>query len=44
MKALELGKPELAFDLLKKHAELLYHPGKDVINSYLTYLRDQEDF
>ena len=44
MKALELGKPELSFELLRNHAELLYHPGKSVINSYLDYFRELEDF
>ena len=44
MKALELGKPELSFELLRNHAELLYHPRQSVISSYLDYFRDQEDF
>ena len=44
MKALELGKPDLSFELLRNHAELLYHPGKSVISSYLDYFREQEDF
>ena len=44
MKALQLGKPELSFELIRNHAELLYHPGIGVISSYLEYFRDQEDF
>ena len=31
LKALEIGKPELAFDLIENHAELLIHPKRSVM-------------
>jgi hypothetical protein len=37
MKALEIGKPEQAFDMIKFHAELMVHPHHRVLSSYLDH-------
>ena len=41
---MEIGKPELAYDVLKNHAELLTHPTEDVIIAFLDYAKQQEGF
>ena len=44
MKAVEIGKPELAYDVLKNHAELLTHPTEEVIGAFLNHAKQQEGF
>ena len=44
MKALQLGKPELAFDTISNHAELLTHPSEEVIGAFLDHFKQQDGF
>ncbi len=37
LKALELGYPEIMFEVLNLHEELVYHPHPKVIQAYLDY-------
>ena len=39
MKALDIGKPELAFELIKNHAELLSHPNPNVLQAFLDHFK-----
>ena len=44
MKALEIGKPELAFELIQNHAELLSHPTPTVLGAFLDHYKQQDGF
>lgn len=44
LKALEIGHPEAAFDMLKFHAELMVHPHNSVISQYLAYFVEKADY
>ncbi len=43
-KALTLKKPELAFDLIGNHAELLIHPKAKVMRSFFNLIADRGDW
>lgn len=40
LKALELGQPKAMFDVLRLHAELLYHPSAAVLGGYLRHFKN----
>lgn len=40
-KALEIGQPELMFDMVKFHSELLYHPSPKVTQAYTDHFKSQ---
>ena len=44
LKALEIGQPEAAFDMLKFHAELMVHPHQSVISQYLAHFVEKGDY
>ena len=39
LKALEVGKPELALELIQNHAELMSHPTPAVIEAFLDHYK-----
>jgi hypothetical protein len=41
LKALELGAPDTMLEVLKLHAELVYHPSAKVVSKYLEYYKTQ---
>ncbi len=43
-KALTLKKPELAYDLIGNHAELLIHPKAKVMRSFFNLIADRGDW
>ena len=44
LKALELGHPETMLEVLKLHAELMYHPNSQVVGKYLDHFIKKGDY
>lgn len=43
LKALELQHPEVMFEIIQNHSELIYHPSANVLKQYIEFLEPKYD-